>query len=180
MLNGQCVMEISNNKYRMKKGDAAFIQSGEIHMITSSENDDAVAYICTFNPSVLQHLKAEVVHIDNYIPLDEMKKIGIDAEIKKYFEEAFMENTKKDIMSESIIISDLIRLYSILARHFQSKDAIYNKNNPNYEAFREAIEYISENYTDDISLNTLAEKMNYCPSYVSTMFVTYTGVNFKT
>lgn len=180
MIGGQCTLEISNNKYRMKKGDVAFIQSGELHMISSSESDEAVAYICTFNPSILQYLKTEVVHIDNYIPMDEMTKRGIGDDIKKYFEEAFLENTNKEIMSENIIISNLIRLYSILARYFQSKEAIYTKNNSNYETFREAIEYISENFTDDITLNTVAEKMNYCPSYVSTMFVTYTGVNFKT
>jgi len=180
MTNGKCVLEISNNKYIMKKGDVAFIQSGEVHLLSSSEEDDAVAYICTFNPSVLQHIKAEIVPINNYISMDLMKKAGIDKEIEKYFEEAFFEITNKDIMSDNIILSDLIRLYSIFARNFQKEEGFLGKNNFSYAAFRDAVEYISENYTDDITLNTLAEKMNYCSSYISTMFVTYTGVNFKT
>ena len=180
MIEGKCTLEISNSEYIMTKGDVAFIQSGEIHLISSLDNEEAVAYICTFNPSVLQHLKAEIVHIDNYIPFAEMQKAGIDEEIKRYFEEAVFENNNKDLMSNNIIISNLIRLYSLLARKFQSEDSIYSKNNSNYEAFRTAIGYISENFTDNITLNTVAEKMNYCPSYVSTMFVTYTGVNFKT
>ena len=40
--------------------------------------------------------------------------------------------------------------------------------------------YITEHYAENISLADLSATINYNASYISTLFVTYTGVNFKT
>ncbi|UQZ82324.1 HTH-type transcriptional regulator YesS [Paenibacillus konkukensis] len=43
----------------------------------------------------------------------------------------------------------------------------------------QAVEYIHQRYDQDISLNDIAERFQYSPSYISTLFKEHTGDNFR-
>lgn len=176
---GYCNVNLPMKKYRMEAGDVIFIHSGEIHEINSASSELNVK-IFTFNPSILQQLNIEFIYISNYISQSMQKDAKISEVIKSIVDEIYVEYKEKKHLSDSIIISDLIKLYSILARYFENSEMMENKNTTKFKVFQEALEYISKNYTESISLKSVAEKINYCESYVSTLFVAFTGVNFKT
>ena len=180
LFDGECGLETGGNNYNLKKGDVAFIHSGEIHRLSSENDKPVMAYICTFNPSLLHQLKTERVYVNNHIPSKILISKGIDKDVRRCFEEIFDEDDSDGFMKDSIIMSDIIRLYSLFGRYFENKNMTERKSLPGIDAFDSAIEYISENFTENITLKSLSEKINYCPSYISTMFVTHTGVNFKT
>ena len=176
---GYCNVNLAMKKYKAKTGDLICIHSGEIHEL-SSDSKEFLVKVFTFNPSLLQQLNTEFIYIKNHITIGMQKDAKINQIVKFLVEEIYEEYKNKKHLSESIIISDLIKLYSILARHFENLEMMENKNTTKFKVFQEALEYISKNYTENISLKSVAEKINYCESYVSTLFVAFTGVNFKT
>lgn len=178
VLSGECDIKIGKTTYTFYSGDLAVVHSGEIHSIFIAE--ECEMYICLFNPSILYNFQAEMKFIKGYIPAAELKQAGIDREVLQLFEEIDREKTDSGVWHESIIQSDIIRLYSILVRHFEQKAHAGGKNSSKFQYFQEALSYITENYSENIALKDIAQKINYNPTYVSTLFVTYTGVNFKT
>ena len=177
--SGYCDVVLKKKIYRANTGDVIFIHSGEIHELHSDCNDMHIK-IFTFNPSLLQQLNSEFIYINNHITYKMQEDTNINEKVKFLVNEIYEEYKENKHLSDSIVISDLIKLYSFLARHFQNTKMMENKNSTKIKAFQKALEYISENYTENISLKNVAEKINYCEAYVSTLFVAFTGVNFKT
>ena len=64
--------------------------------------------------------------------------------------------------------------------HFEDDSATDEKTLARRQQFQLALEFIAEHYARSITLADVAEVINYTPSYVSTLFVSCTGVNFKT
>ena len=78
-----------------------------------------------------------------------------------------------------LIQSNIIRLYSLLVRHFERQTPPENQSIARFENFQNVLRYITENFAGNITLAQVAKEINYTPAYVSTLFVTYAGVNFK-
>jgi len=176
---GKCDVKIANKNYTAESGDIIFIHSGEIHNYSACSEDIDVL-IFTFNPSIIYQLKFESGYINNHITNDMLNSSEAGTTIKQLFEEIYDENENEFYLSKNIIISDLLKLYNLLARHFQNPIMAEKKNLSKFQVFQEALEYISHNYTENITLKDISEKINYCPAYISTMFVSFAGVNFKT
>lgn len=175
---GNCTVSIGNSDHHATAGDIIFIHSGEIHNFIKY-SDNVCVLICTFNPSLLQQMKTESVYIINHITLQMTEREGLTEKLSNLFDEIYYESDNRRAFSENIMISDLIKLYSLMARHFANPLMISGKNLSKFEAFQEVLEYITLNYMEKISLEDIALKMNYCPAYISSMFVSYAGVNFK-
>ncbi len=176
---GNCTVNIAKKEYKAKAGDIIFIHSGEIHSYSSC-SDDMHSLLLTFNPSLIQLMKSDMVFIKNHITKKMMSDLSLTKTITDIFDEMYSEHNQTLPFYENIIICDLIKLYSLLARNFQNDDVSIIKNLSKFEAFQETVNFIASNYTEKITLKDIAEKINYCEAYVSTMFVSFTGVNFKT
>mgnify|MGYP003312618570 CR=1 FL=1 len=82
-------------------------------------------------------------------------------------------------MNKIIIVTDILRLYSLLVRNFERERSFDSRSMTKFRHFQNVLSYITEHYNENISLGSIAQTINYHPSYVSTLFVTYTGINFK-
>lgn len=177
ILEGQSRIRVGKEEYYCNAGDISVIHSGEIHSIT---NDAGCAmYICTFDPSVLYYFQTETRFIKNYISADEIQKAGITEEVRRIFDEISQEKEQEVKCHEMIIQSNIIRLYSLLVRYFEREALLDNKSLIKFQHFQNALQYIEKNYSKNVALADIAATINYNPSYVSKLFVTYTGVNFK-
>ena len=136
---GSCNIKISNKNYSAESGDIIFIHSGEIHSYSSCSEDIDVL-IFTFNPSIIYQLKSESGYINNHITNDMLKSSEGAMKIKQLFEEIYDENEKGLYLSKNIIISNLLCLYSLLARHFQNPIMAEKKNLSKFQAFQKAHE----------------------------------------
>lgn len=178
VLQGRCEIQIGNKKRIYAPGDLAVIHSGEVHSI--SDLEDSTLYICTFDSQILYHFCSDIKYICNYITADMLADVGIHKEILKCFEEMFQENNKEETWNNVLIQADILRLYGLLVRYFEWEPDEKPKNITKLQQFQETLRYIEENYTDNITLKDVAKTINYNPTYVSTLFVAYTGLNFKT
>ena len=177
ILDGECDIRVGNTCYICKPGDFVVIHSGEVHSFKS--DDVCIMYIATFNPGIVYNFQSEVCFLKNYITAEELKKSGLDNELNKTFKEMLDEKTNAMTWNEVVIQADVIRLYSLLVRYFEKTIHPNDKNISRFKKFQASLMYISEHFSENITLEDIAREINYNKTYVSTLFVTYTGVNFK-
>ena len=178
VLEGTCRIKVGKNSRLCEKGDLAVIRSGDIHSISEAEN--SVLYICTFDPSILIYFQSDIKYIRIFITAMELKNAGIDERIHEIFEEMYTEKHRGAVWNDVLIRADIVRLYSLLVRYFERVTASDAQTLTQFRNFQNALQFIADNHRENITLVDIARITNYSPVYVSTLFSTYTGVNFKT
>ena len=177
ILEGECTITVGKEPHLCKPGDLIVVHSGEIHsFLTHGECD---IYVCTFDPQLLYRFLPEIKFVQSYIPRQALEDAGIAAEITSLFREIEQEQTRQETCYDMIAQADIIRMYSLLVRHFEKETLPERKILAKFSEFQAVLQYITENYAENITLKSIADQLNYTPSYVSKLFVTYTGVNFK-
>lgn len=177
ILEGTCTVRIGGTSYSGSAGDLFAVHSGEIHSIENA--DPCPMYICLFDPTILYSFQTELKFIKRHIQAQELKNAGLDEEVLRIFREMLQEQQNGALWHEVIIRTDILRLYSLLVRHFEREVSPDNRSMTKFYHFQKVLAYIAEHYAENINLASIAATINYHPSYVSTLFVTYTGVNFK-
>lgn len=178
VLKGSFILEMSGKSHSCREGDIASVECGEIHRFVYS-GEECEMFICTFRPELPVKNGEESRRIKGHITAKELESKGKDKEIGELFHEMYKESNEPMIMSGNIIRADIIRLYSVFARYFPKEAGTVSRSYRGLEDFQSALSYIAENYHEKITLSDVAAEINYNPSYVSTLFVNYTGVNFK-
>ena len=177
ILYGECTITVGKEPHLCTPGDLIVVHSGELHaFVTHVESD---IYVCTFDPQLLYRFLPEIKFVQSYISKQALEEAGIAEEIASLFREIEQEKKSQAACCDMIAQADIIRMYSVLVRHFEKEILPDRKILAKFSEFQAVLQYITENYTENITLNGIAHKLNYTPSYVSKLFVTYTGVNFK-
>lgn len=176
VVEGECDFLIKGVGYHAKRGDIVAVGSGEIHTLNKSHGDCKID-ICTFDPTLLYNASASTELVLPYIAEGELSARGIGEEVSECFSIMYDEICKNDGGAEVLLQAALLRLYGLLIRHFPS---VSDKAAPSNRAlFQKLLDYIGEHYTEAISLESAAEKLNYSPVYISSVFKSCSGINFK-
>lgn len=174
---GSYCVTVMGEDYIGSPGDVFVIRSGQIHYIRSNDPDPAM-YICTFNPALLYLSQTSLSFISNYIPRNALENAGLSKELFGLFSQLLEEEKQGRRYADLMNQARIQMLYGMLARHFEEASGL-PRALAKLEDFQTVLSYISENYHEPINLETIARQLNYNASYVSSMFVTYTGVNYK-
>lgn len=166
---------IQGRHYTARPGDLLVIRSGEIHHLQAMEPEAAMG-LCIFSPTLLY--QTGIPFIRNYIRAEELEQAGIRETVNDLFFQLLEEYDQNRKYAELLIQARIQLLYGLLARHFEEAPSGF-KTLDKFREFQQILSYISENYNQNLDLAWIAKKLNYNPSYVSAMFVTYTGVNYK-
>ena len=178
ILNGSCEITVGNTKNVCSAGDMAVIQSGEIHSIVDIQ--DSAMYVCTFDPELIRYFRADMKYIQNYISTEMLTASGVADEILRNFEEMYKEDFCGKDWNDVLIRANIIKMYCLLVRHFERDNNGRPQNPDKLQQFQEALRYVEENYARNITFSDVAKIINYNTSYASSLFVSYTGLNFKT
>lgn len=177
VVNGSGVNLIDNSSYVMKKGDLFIINNLSHHMAISNKNLEMK--IITFNPDLIfindiknyDYLKPfyikDVVYKNKIFLLDEEKEI-----VEKLFQRIEKEWNSKQIGCQLFIRAQLMELLAIIYRNLKSNEesGAVLKEQLNYEKIRNSVEYLNQNYKEDISLEDLASMSNMSRNYFCTFF----------
>ena len=177
VLSGQAQIKIGDTQKVCKTGDMAIMHSGEIHSVTGLEKSSL--YICIFDVDIIQNLPIEMKYPRNYISSEELSKNGVGDRILGILDEIYQENADNGVWNEVMIHADLMRIYALLVRNFERKNADKSHYKAKIQHFQEALFFIEAEYAQNITLADVAKSINYNPNYVSSLFVAYTGQNFK-
>ncbi len=175
VIEGNCEFNVNGCLYKAGEGDVIFVNSGEIHSINIRMGKIG---ICTFNPSLLHSIYGNIGVILTHVKFECIKELGIENEVKSCFDYLRNEINSNEKYSSIIFQANLIKLCGLLLRYFEDDNV--NKNDVSkLITLQKILEYISENFSDNITLELIADTFNYNPAYVSRLLKNRTGVNFK-
>ncbi len=184
--NGKGIYYVENRTYEMNEGDIVVINNIEPHYMEVLPPVNMVMPVVMFEPHLVWSSES---HFDyNYMePFFERSsnfnnKIDSKSEIgKKIFEllsEVEEEYVNKTVGYKLMIKAKLLHIITYLIRHYQdstkSSESISSKSKK-LEKLEKVFSFISNNYTQRIELNTLAELAYMSPNYFSTFFKQSTG-----
>jgi len=177
VLEGSYQIRIGSRQRLCQPGDLALIRSGQIHAFQNGPG--CRIRICTFDPAVLYGILPEPRFPKSFIPAQALEDAGLTRTVSGLMDDILMESTAQPPLYETLMLTQILRLYTLLLRHFED-DTPQCQSLSQLQQFQVALEYIENHYDENITLSQIAGAINYNPTYVSTLFVNCSGVNFKT
>ncbi len=175
---GEGSFTISNKTYHVQSGDILIYNKGVIHEEGSSPENPLKTYFCGVGNLFIEgieegciipsHLKP-VIHAGNY-------KYKIESYISEIFEESNSQVLGYEIICQNLLTSLIILILRIITSDHQA----ISENRTTAAAAPDSLgykikEYIDKNYTTNISLSKIANRLYISPHYLSHTFKKETG-----
>lgn len=183
---GKGIYYVENKIYEMNKGDIVVINNIEPHYMEVLPPVNMVMPVVMFEPQLVwssenrfdyQYMEPFFERSSNFNnKIDSTSEIG--QKIFALLSEIEDEYTNKTVGYKLMIKAKLLHIITYLIRHYQ--DESKNTENPTarskkLEKLEKVFEYINENFSKRIELNTLAEQAYMSPNYFSSFFKQSTG-----
>lgn len=172
ILNGTGIQTVDGTNYSVRRGDMLFVNYGQTHFV---HNINGLCYVeVMFKP---EYLCGHVLNADNAFDLLAMTAFGdINAEPVHF--------SGKQCRTVEVMLDDMFDEQKNRADNFEEVmncclEAVITKmlrktigvsNEQKSDALEEICNYIRDNLDKDISLETLARRSFYNPSYFSRIF----------
>ncbi len=180
ILSGRVSLSIGNFVYELKEEDIIVINSSEIHSTSSLEDNIILA------------LQIPVDYLKAHFECDDGLRFNCKSflfsgnqqdrfnQIRTNLAEMLWTYSKNERGSEFKLQSILLELLYILYRDFsiEAPEPDMKSNEKYFDRLSRIIHYINENYSTDISLNSLAKQEYLSVSYLSKFFKKYVGTTF--
>lgn len=182
--SGNIFVSINNDKKILKAGDIAICNSGDIHYYEQTDSDSKIILII-FKPEFFGFTSNWLGTYKLNSPFLESDSISIENfnKIKDLIYYIFNEDYTKDKFYDLFIKSKIIELTASILRYVPITNCLsqnLNKSFSKLETMQNILTYIENNFTDDISLQDLANKFNMDSSNLSTAFNSIAGCNLRT
>lgn len=174
VLSGKLIITVENETYHLLEDDIILINCGQMHEIQNCEN---VVVTLQINPAYYKkglesgaYFLCNSALYHNKMKFNELKRIIAKMIYVQY-------NDKED--NELLTLSFSYQLLLILIKNFKSNEERSTQAvSKSLQRLDGIIQYLSENYADDITLEQIAEREYLSPSYLSHYFKTNMGVTF--
>ena len=175
---------INNNVHRVNPGEIFIIPPRELHELVAPA--DGVRFVFLFNFSVLAQFKGfaaiqSLLSVPQLITRESHPLVYNDVYqiLLDMCKEYISDNPYSELSIFSLLIKMLISLYE---NHIQSTDLFQNVNvnkHQEYVAkFGNLLEYIDNHYTEDLTLEDMADIIGFSKYHFSRLFKQYTNYTF--
>ncbi|MBQ8301392.1 MAG: helix-turn-helix transcriptional regulator [Clostridia bacterium] len=177
--DGERYMFLDDIGYTLKRGDLVILKPFDIHYMESRDIEFYERYVMNFSEDMLKCILTEV---DIKILFDGISSciVHLDDEqyslVLEYFKKIQKFNEKGGALSEKLTISALFQFISAIKDISKSNETVTSRNTPD-EIVR-AIEYINNNYKEDITLDVMADAVHISKYHFSRLFHKSTGATF--
>lgn len=165
---------LNDEVYPLYPGDFMLVNSNEIHSIDS------------MMPNLTLVLQIPLRTFENYFTGEQFIRFthnskAQDEKVMELIHEMYEEYRGKQCGYEMKVKSLYFMLLYLLVTQYRELDVSPDmlKLNKKLSRLSTITNYIKENYTAELSLETLAEIFGYSPAYLSRMFQKYAGINYK-
>ena len=175
-VSGEVSVQVRNTVFKLKPDDLIYINHNEFHDILA-KNSKYLKITIDF-----AHYDQKVVPT---IPFFDCNSVTIKGDSEKYLKQI------KIIIARYVQLSVLYSKTNVIAAKSLSYELLFYLmtyfkvdivNSGRKEGKREMVEkilkYVSDNYSSDISLTSLAEEFHFTPQYMSKLFKQEVGTNF--
>lgn len=182
MIDGICTIYIEDKIYKVQNGNILLIPAGVSHKTTYIANYKNSRIILYFNNEELDWLESQfgksILHTlrNNFV-------IQIPEKRRKYVIELLESITYEfkgvDYMSISFVRAYFYQLMLFLLRCQMYKENVISKMDVANEQIQKVIEYIIQNFRNEITLSETADFFSISQSNLSKKFKAFTGYRFK-
>lgn len=174
VLSGKLTITVENEIYHLLEDDIILINSDQIHDIQSNDN---VVVILQINPSYFKKgLEAGTTFYCNSAAYHNKLKF---TELKRIIAKIIYVNYNDKEDNELLIISFSYQLMLELVKNFKNTEDKSSTNaTKSLQRLGDIIQYLNSNYTENITLEQVAEREFLSPSYLSHFFKLNMGVTF--
>jgi len=200
VLEGEATYTVDSNTVRLQKGGMALVLSNQIHSFHA--DDYAKLFIYVFSSDLVEHFNKILGrktgntpeftvnrHVRNFmltnyiLPL--CAKVSPDEENHESQEEIGWLITSPQYASSKPIPPDMTSeltmlpfLYAVCDGYLSCVKLVEARQKTDNVVHKLLI-YVSEHFTEDITLNSVANTLGYEPHYVSRCFNSFIGIGFK-
>lgn len=165
---------IDEARYPLKPGEFMLVNSNEIHSVFSPNPNRTVVLqipLATFEKYYTD---------EKFIYFSHSSRLH-DEEVMRLIREMYYVYSEKPWGYELKVQSQFYMFLYILVTKYRKTDVNEKviRNNRKLDRLSQITAYMSENYQEDISLDSLAEIFGYSPTYLSRMFQKYAKTNYK-
>ena len=175
VFEGTLAFFINEEEYPLGSGEFILLNSNEIHSISSPEANRTIVLQIPMN--VLRNVETgEGLILFTHSPKRR------DSKIMELIGSMYQELQERGSEYEWKVQSDFFMLVYLLLTKYRKREILpeeirhYRKLN----RLSTITDYIRENYTKELSLEMVADRFGYSPSYLSRMFRKYAQTNYKT
>ncbi|RHK53464.1 AraC family transcriptional regulator [Lachnospira eligens] len=180
--SGSCTLYVGDEIYMLNTGGLALIPPYTAHMTTYLAGSDHSRYLLYFDTEELDFIAADssldiesIFHKHPVIHIPERRLDYITSVIQKIS----YEHNGVDSLSLSFVHSYFHELILFILRCQMYEDNVITKMDTGNELIQKVIEYIIENYHNDITMAATAGLFNMSESSLSKKFKAFTGFRFR-
>lgn len=176
LMEGDCKYIVGKKEYQCKAGDFIIARGCEPHQFVTYP--EKKMQVCKFNVGLIYGITKKFQYPKTYISNEEIKRVpGLYEELCSVFNKIGNEFRTKG--SGIILDCYTVLLFSLLAENFPDNSEVAAYDSESLLNLQIILDYIENNYSHAITLQTLAEKINYSDSYISLLFSKYSGMSYK-
>lgn len=181
---GETSKRIEGNIYNIREGDLIITTPEELHV--GIRTDDS--YIEKISLHIDEELFTpfggnRTVFFDtiinkpkgtgNLILAEVVRELGIDSMLNQCLEYAQMSTLEAQVLLNCKVVEMLSKLSKLIEAGNTAESAAPSSN----KTVNEMINYINRHYTEDVTLDILADKFHFSKYYISHLFRDYVGVS---
>ncbi|ADL51184.1 GH39 family glycosyl hydrolase [Clostridium cellulovorans] len=182
VLEGKIKVSISESVCFLEKGEMAIIKHKEIHQIQSLENESLLQIIqinYKFMETHFPHL-SRISFENNLLNISKDINLNVASNLKQLINEMINYLSVRNQGYEFHVISAIYKVFGSIISNVPytiSTEDELEKNNITFNRMKKIIEYIEQNYMNEININTLAEILHLNKYYIAHFFKKHTGLS---
>jgi AraC-like DNA-binding protein len=174
VFEGNIDFYINSEKNTLHAGDFMIVNSNEIHSIKAPVKNKTIVLQIPFSSF------ANYYTDDMFIQFSHNQRLQ-DKQMIQLIEEMFQTYEEKQLGYGLKVQSLFYMLVYLMVTEYRvtkvSADIV--RKNKRLSRLSAITTYIRDNYTEDLTLENIAEKFGYSPTYLSKMFHKYANINYK-
>ncbi len=174
VFEGSIRLFLNDKPYSLESGQFILINSNEIHSIDAVKPNRTVVLqiaLKTFEEYYTGEQFIQFVH----------RNLACDDELMELLKRIFETYQKKEYGYALQVKGDYYYLLHLLITQYRKNNVTADMLHKNKRLNRLStiINYMKENYKEELTLENVAEVFGYAPAYLSRMFQKYAGINYK-
>jgi xylan 1,4-beta-xylosidase len=174
VLSGNMKIIVESETYHLSEDDIILVNSNQVHEIQGNDN---VSVVLQINYAYFKKWLDETsfFQCNSTVYHNKMRFV----ELKRLIAQLIYVNYNETERNDLLAISLAYQLILELIKNFKSYDNNpMNQNSKHLTRLRTIIQYLNSNYTENITLEQVAEREFLSPSYLSHFFKINMGVSF--
>jgi AraC-like DNA-binding protein len=177
-------VNIGKTSYQLEPGSILIIPPGELHELIAPDSGQRL--ILLFDFSLISNLRGlsnilTVLNQTRYIT--QHNSPDIHPQLSSLLEEITKEYMGHNTLREAAIYALLIQIFVLTGRKYMNTESLFpdaklNKQREYIEKFNLIFEYINNHYSDEISLDTIANVAGFSKFHFSRLFKQFTDMSF--